>query len=169
MNLSRVSVIDAGSCDECGAGGRTGTETDASRSQVMITTIECGRSTLKLCDHCKSNLSAKLRSVSSLSVESPLLNPPHPGPLLKENVITALGLSVTETADRLDITRVALSRVVNGRAAISTDLALRLEEAGVSTAHAWLTMQLNYDLARAKQHHQPPIRSLQTEVAKHND
>lgn len=90
-----------------------------------------------------------------------MINPPHPGELLREDVINALGLSITETADRLGMSRVALSRVLNSRAAISPDLALRLEMAGVSTARAWLAMQVNYDLAQAKLHPQPPIRSLQ--------
>ena len=92
-----------------------------------------------------------------------MMNPPHPGELLREDVITALGLSVTETADRLSMSRVALSRVLNGRAAVSPDLALRLEMAGVSTARAWLAMQVNYDLAQARQHLQPPVRALQTD------
>jgi len=92
-----------------------------------------------------------------------MMNPPHPGELLREDVITALGLSITETADRLGMSRVALSRVLNGRAAISPDLALRLEMAGVSTARAWLAMQVNYDLAQAKLHPQPLIRALQSD------
>lgn len=87
-------------------------------------------------------------------------NPPHPGELLREEVIAELGLSVKETADRLGMSRVALSRVLNGRATISSDLALRLEMAGVSTAEAWLGMQVNYDLAQAKKHPQPPVRAL---------
>jgi len=89
-----------------------------------------------------------------------MMNPPHPGELLKEDVVEALGLSVTETADRLGMSRVALSRVLNGRAGISPDLAIRLESAGVSTARAWLAMQTNYDLARARQNTQVPVRSL---------
>lgn len=93
-----------------------------------------------------------------------MMNPPHPGELLKEDVITALGLSVTETAERLGMSRVALSRVLNGRAAISPDLALRLEMAGVSTARAWLAMQVNYDLEQAKLHPQPPVKALQSEL-----
>lgn len=88
-------------------------------------------------------------------------NPPHPGELLREDVINELGLSVTETAARLGMSRAAFSRVINGKAAISPDLAIRLERAGVSTARAWLAMQLNYDLARAMEHQQPPVRSLQ--------
>ena len=90
-----------------------------------------------------------------------MMNPPHPGELLREDVIAELGLSVKETAERLGMSRVALSRVLNGRAAISPDLALRLEMAGVSTARAWLAMQGNYDLAQARQHPQPPIKALQ--------
>ena len=62
------------------------------------------------------------------------------------------------------MSRVALSRVLNGRAAISPDLSLRLEMAGVSTARAWLAMQVNYDLAKAKLHPQPPVKALQLDL-----
>jgi len=88
-------------------------------------------------------------------------NPPHPGELLRDEVIKALNLSVTEAASRLAMSRVALSRVLNGKAGISPDLALRLEQAGASTARAWLAMQANYDLWRARQHAQPVVRRLQ--------
>ncbi|WP_455466800.1 HigA family addiction module antitoxin [Bartonella sp. B39] len=89
-------------------------------------------------------------------------NPPHPGELLREDVIAELGLSVTETAERLGMSRVAFSRVLNGKAAISPNLAIRLEMAGVSTARAWLAMQTNYDLAQALKHKQPKIHPLFT-------
>ncbi|WP_336279647.1 HigA family addiction module antitoxin [Bartonella sp. CB175] len=92
-------------------------------------------------------------------------NPPHPGELLREDVISELGLSVTETATRLGMSRVAFSRVLNGKAAISPDLAIRLEMAGVSTARAWLAMQANYDLAQALKHPQPNIRPLFQDIA----
>ncbi|MGU3401659.1 HigA family addiction module antitoxin [Brucellaceae bacterium D45D] len=92
-------------------------------------------------------------------------NPPHPGEVLREDVIAELGLSVTEAAERLAMSRVALSRVVNGKAGISPDLAVRLEQAGVSTARAWLAMQANYDLWQAMQHKQPPVRRLQSAAA----
>lgn len=85
-------------------------------------------------------------------------SPPHPGSLLRADVIEELGLSVTDAAERLGMSRVALSRVLNCRAAISPDLAIRLEMAGVSTARAWLAMQSNYDLAQAMQHSQPAIQ-----------
>jgi len=87
-------------------------------------------------------------------------NPTHPGEILREDVIAALGLTVKEAAERLSMSRTALSRVLNCRAAVSPDLALRLEQAGVSTADTWLTLQLNYDLAQARQHPQPAVRAL---------
>jgi antitoxin HigA-1 len=87
--------------------------------------------------------------------------PTHPGEVLREDVIIALGLSVTEAADRLGVSRAALSRVVNCRAAVSPELALRLENAGVSTADMWLKLQLNHDLAKARSHPQPKVRMLQ--------
>lgn len=84
-------------------------------------------------------------------------NPPHPGELLREDVINELGLSVTEVAEHLKISRVSLSRFLNRRTGMSLTLALRLEMAGISTAQAWLAMQLNYDLAQARKHHRQPI------------
>jgi addiction module HigA family antidote len=88
-------------------------------------------------------------------------NHPHPGELLREDVLRPLGLAVTEAAERLGMSRVALSRVLNGRAAISPDLAIRLERAGVSTARFWLTLQANFDLVQALRKNQPPVRPLQ--------
>jgi len=82
---------------------------------------------------------------------------PHPGELLREDVIRPAGLSVSHVAQCLGMSRVALSRVLNGKAAISPDLAIRLEMAGISTAQAWLSMQMNYDLSRARQTPQPMI------------
>lgn len=79
-----------------------------------------------------------------------MMNPPYPDELLRNDVIAELGLSVTETAERLGMSRVALSKVLKGRAATSPDLALRLEMADMSTARAWLDMQRNYDLAQAR-------------------
>ncbi|MHB8253963.1 MAG: HigA family addiction module antitoxin [Acidiferrobacter sp.] len=86
-------------------------------------------------------------------------NPPHPGALLREDVLVPLGLPVTEAAARLGMSRVALSRVLNSHAAISPSLAIQLERAGVSTARFWLALQANYDLAQAMQHKHPPVRA----------
>jgi addiction module HigA family antidote len=87
-------------------------------------------------------------------------NPPHPGEILREEVIAPFSLSVVESADRLGMSRVALSRVLNGRAGISPDLAIKLEMAGVSTARFWMTLQANYDLAQARKREYPAIRPL---------
>jgi antitoxin HigA-1 len=87
-------------------------------------------------------------------------NPPHPGETLLEDVLAPLGLGVTQAAQKLGMSRVALSRVVNGRAGISADPAIRLETAGVSNARFWLALQSAYDLAKAREHVQPPVERL---------
>ena len=86
---------------------------------------------------------------------------PHPGQLLREDVLKPLGLGVTEAAAKLGISRMALSRVINGRAGIGPDLAIRLERAGVSTARFWITLQANYDLSQAMRRKQPNVTPLQ--------
>ncbi len=82
-------------------------------------------------------------------------NPPYPGATLREDVLPAMGLSVTEAAKQIGVTRATLSRVLNGRAAISIDMALRLERwLGVEQggrAELWLEQQLAYDLWQARQ------------------
>lgn len=87
-------------------------------------------------------------------------NPPHPGALLRDDVIAELGLTVAETASRLGMSRVALSRVLNEHAGISANLAVRLEYAGVGTARSWLAMQANHDLARELANKQHDVRPL---------
>ncbi len=87
---------------------------------------------------------------------SKLHNPPHPGETLREDVLPALGLSVTEVADQLGVARPSLSRVLNGHAAISPEMALRIEKwlgaENGGRADLWLAEQAAYDLwqARAK-------------------
>jgi antitoxin HigA-1 len=73
-------------------------------------------------------------------------NPPHPGEVLRDGVFTDSGITVTEFAKRLGVTRVALSRVLNGKAAISADMAVRLAAALGGGAESWLHMQASYDL-----------------------
>lgn len=80
-------------------------------------------------------------------------NPPHPGKILREDVIAPLGLSLAEAAARLAMSRVAFSQVLNCRAGICPDLAVRLEQIGVSTSRAWLAMQASYDLWQASRHY----------------
>ncbi|SDB83629.1 addiction module antidote protein, HigA family [Raineyella antarctica] len=87
-------------------------------------------------------------------------NPVHPGEILREDVLAHLGLTVSEAASRLGISRVALSRVLHGHAGISPNLAVRLEEAGVGTARAWLAMQAAHDLANERAAARPKVRRL---------
>ena len=81
---------------------------------------------------------------------SKMHNPPHPGATLREDVLPALGISVTDAAKQLGITRAALSRVLNERAAMSPSMALRLEGwLGLENdghADAWIAQQAEYDL-----------------------
>ena len=77
-------------------------------------------------------------------------NPPHPGFTLKEDILPELGLSVTEAAGQLGVSRAALSRVINGRAAISADMAIRLSQWLGGSAEIWLRAQLQYDLWQAE-------------------
>jgi addiction module HigA family antidote len=84
-----------------------------------------------------------------------MFNPPHPGLTLRDDVLPALGLSVTQAAEQLGVSRVALSRMINGRAAISPDMALRLEAwLGVERggdARVWMAQQSAYDMWQAEQ------------------
>jgi len=77
-------------------------------------------------------------------------NPPHPGEVLRDGVFRDTGITVTDFANRLGVTRVALSRVLNGRAAISAEMAVRLGAVLGGSAESWLTMQANYDLWQAR-------------------
>ena len=92
-------------------------------------------------------------------------NHPHPGELLREDVLVPLGIEVTDAAQRLGIARSTLSRIINGTAGISPDLAIRLERAGVSTARFWMNLQLNYELSKAEARDQPEVRPLQSAAA----
>ena len=79
-------------------------------------------------------------------------NPPHPGRLIRDACLEPLGLNVTEAAKVLGIARKSLSAVLNEKAAVSPEMAIRLEKAFGSTADAWLKMQAAYNLAQARQH-----------------
>ena len=77
-------------------------------------------------------------------------NPPHPGRSIRENCLDPLDLTVSEAARVLGVARHTLSRVLNGHAAISPEIAIRLEKAGWSTAEFWLRRQTTYDLVQAR-------------------
>jgi addiction module HigA family antidote len=83
-------------------------------------------------------------------------NPPHPGEVLQDTVLH--DMTVTELARRLEVSRVALSRVVNGRAAVSAELAIRLAAALGGSAESWLRMQVAYDLWQAHKKRRPKIQ-----------
>lgn len=93
---------------------------------------------------------------------SKMFNPPHPGEILREDILPALNLTVTEAAKQLNVTRAALSRVLNGRAAISPEMALRLEGwLGVENggrADLWVAEQAAYDLWKARKAGRPKVK-----------
>ena len=80
----------------------------------------------------------------------PMKNPPHPGQIVKHDVIEPLGLSVTSAAAVLGVSRKTLSELINERAGISAEMAVRLEKAFGSTARLWLDLQTAYNLAQVK-------------------
>ena len=79
----------------------------------------------------------------------PMKNPPHPGELMRDN-IADLGLSVAEAAAGLGVTRQQLYNVINGKSAITPEMAVRLEKAFGGSAEMWLRMQANHDLAQIR-------------------
>lgn len=81
----------------------------------------------------------------------PMFNPPHPGDLLRHDTLIPLGLTVTETAKALGVSRKTLSEIVNGKSPITPDIAVRLERAFTNPpADMWLRLQAAYDLRRAE-------------------
>ena len=80
----------------------------------------------------------------------PMKNPPHPGRGIKLTCLEPLGLSVTDAARMLGVARHTLSRLLNGHAGISAEMAIRLEKAGWSNAEFWMRLQAAYDLAQAR-------------------
>ena len=90
-----------------------------------------------------------------------MFNPPHPGAILANTVLRVEGgMTLTEFAKRMGVSRVALSRVVNGHAAVSAELAIRLAAALGGSAESWLNMQGAYDLWHAEKRRRPRIERL---------
>jgi addiction module HigA family antidote len=79
-------------------------------------------------------------------------NPVHPGRIVREVCLEPFGLTVTEAAGILGVTRQALNNVVNSKAGISPSMAIRLSKAFGSTPETWLQMQMAFDLAKARRH-----------------
>jgi addiction module HigA family antidote len=90
-----------------------------------------------------------------------MFNPPHPGRILKDTVLREDGgISVKEFAEKLGMTRTAISRVVNGKASISPELAIRLAAFLNVTARSWLAMQAEYDLWQIRKKRRPKIQRM---------
>lgn len=80
-----------------------------------------------------------------------MYNPPHPGEIIRELCIDPLGMTVTEAAKALGVTRKTLSALLNGRSGISPEMALRLSKVFGRSAEGWLKLQLQYDLWQTQQ------------------
>src|SRR4051812_11320365 len=79
----------------------------------------------------------------------PMKNPPHPGRIVRQECLEPLGLSVTDGAKALGVSRNALSELVNERRGVSAEMAIRLAKAFGSTPEAWAGLQFDYDMAQA--------------------
>lgn len=82
----------------------------------------------------------------------PMKNPPHPGLSVRHDCLEPLGLSVTEAAKKLGVSRKQLSDIVNGHAGLSPEMSIRLDKAFGGGAETWFRLQAAYDLAQAMKH-----------------
>jgi len=85
----------------------------------------------------------------------PMKEPPHPGLSVRYDCLEPLGLSVTDGAKALGVTRQALNNLVNGKAGISPEMAIRLDKAFGGTAEGWLALQTAFDLMQARKNKLP--------------
>ena len=83
-----------------------------------------------------------------------MFDPPHPGEIIRELCLEPLGLTVTRAAEALGVSRKTLSAIVNGKAGISPEMAIRLSFAFGTSAESWLNQQVQYDLWQARQSEQ---------------
>jgi addiction module HigA family antidote len=80
----------------------------------------------------------------------PMKNPPHPGRIVRQDCIEPLGLTVTEVAKALRVSRQTLNNLINGKAGVSPEMAIRLSKAFGGSPEMWLRLQVNYDLAQVR-------------------
>jgi len=99
---------------------------------------------------------------------SAMYNPPHPGEIIKEDVLQAENINVTEAAKQLGVSRVTLSRLLNGKTGISVDMALRLSQWLGTTPEVWLRMQDACDLWQARKSKRFKIKPLQSRHVVHS-
>jgi len=90
----------------------------------------------------------------------PMKNPPHPGDLIKTEVIEALGLTVSKAAEIMQVRRATLSDLLHGKAALTPEMALRIEKAFGPDMDHLLRMQLAYDVAKARKHGVSPLNDM---------
>lgn len=88
----------------------------------------------------------------------PMNNPPHPGEVVRKDCIDPLGLTVTEAAEGLGVSRKHLSALLNGRAGISPEMAIRLSKAFGGSPESWLTQQMQYDLRQVQEETDPDVK-----------
>jgi addiction module HigA family antidote len=81
----------------------------------------------------------------------PMKNPAHPGELVRDN-LDELGVSISDAAKGLGVTRQQLDKIIAGRSSITPEIAVRLEQAIGGTADGWMRMQINFDLAHVREH-----------------
>lgn len=91
------------------------------------------------------------RTITREVVAMRMHNPPHPGKIIKALCLEPLGVTVTQAAEALGVSRKTLSAVLNGRAGISPEMAVRLSIAFGTSAESWLNQQTQYDLWHAEQ------------------
>ena len=89
-----------------------------------------------------------------------MFNPPHPGAVLKDGVFEGGGITVTDAARQLVMSRVQLSRLLNGRTGVSADMAIRLALWLGGSPESWLRMQADYDLWQSGQRGRPAVKRL---------
>ncbi|PWU03419.1 MAG: addiction module antidote protein, HigA family [Terriglobia bacterium] len=93
----------------------------------------------------------------------PMKNPPHPGSIVRDGCIEPLGLTITRAAEALGVTRQTLNNLVNEKAGVSPEMAVRLSKAFGSAPEFWLRLQMAYDLAQIEQ------QSIRVRRVKRND
>lgn len=110
----------------------------------------------------KVELAGALHDLPMPEGHTQMYKPPHPGEVLKGTVLRPDGgITLTEFAQRLRVSHIALSRVVSGKAAVSAELAIRLAAALRDSAESWLRMQLAHDLWHAQRKRRPKIEPLE--------
>jgi len=85
-------------------------------------------------------------------------SPPHPGEIVRKDCLEPLDLTVTDAAEGLGVSRKHLSALLNGRAGISPNMAIRLSKAFGGSPESWLTQQMQYDLRQAEKESDPDVK-----------